>query len=58
MKTIFVLCVLIVDAYCAPILDAKRDQQWSLFKHTHEKQYNSTEEETARYIIYNNSICT
>lgn len=51
MKAVIVLCVLFVGAYCAPMLDEKLGSQWALFKNTHKKQYNSIEEETARYVI-------
>jgi hypothetical protein len=51
MKAIIALCVLFVGAYCAPMLDEKLGTQWALFKNTHKKQYNSIEEEIARYVI-------
>ncbi len=51
MKIVIALCVLFVGTYCAPMLDDKLGSQWTLFKNVHEKQYNSIEEETARYVI-------
>jgi hypothetical protein len=50
MKVAIALCVLFVGAYCAPMLDEQLGSQWALFKRVHEKQYNSVEEETARYV--------
>ena len=51
MKAFIALCVLFVGAYCAPMLDEQLGNQWTLFKRVHEKQYNSVEEETARYVV-------
>jgi len=50
MKAVITLCLLFVGAYCAPLLDEQN--QWDLFKRTHEKQYNSLEEEAARRAIF------
>lgn len=49
MKVAIALCVLFVGAYCAPMLDEQLGNSWSLFKRVHGKQYNTVEEETARY---------
>ena len=51
MKAAIALCVLFVGAYCAPMFDDQLGSSWALFKRVHEKQYNSVEEETARYVI-------
>lgn len=51
MKVVIALCVLFVGAYCAPMLDEQLGSHWALFKNVHKKQYNSVEEETARYVI-------
>ncbi len=51
MKVVIALCVLFVGAYCAPMLDEQLGSQWTLFKNVHSKQYNSVEEEAARYVI-------
>jgi hypothetical protein len=51
MKAVIALCVLFVGAYCAPMIDEQLGNQWALFKRVHEKQYNSVEEESARYVM-------
>jgi hypothetical protein len=33
------------------MLDGNLGNSWALFKRVHQKQYNSDEEETARYIM-------
>jgi hypothetical protein len=45
------LCVLFVGASCAPMLDHQLGNEWALFKRVHQKQYNSVEEESFRYVI-------
>ena len=50
MKVVIALCVLFVGAYCAPMLDEQLGNDWTLFKNTHNKQYDSVEEEAARYV--------
>jgi hypothetical protein len=51
MKAVIALCVLFVGAYCAPMLDEELGAQWTLFKSTYGRQYNSVEEEAIRYVI-------
>jgi hypothetical protein len=51
MKAVIALCVLFVGAYCAPMLDDQLGNAWNLFKRVHEKQYNSVEEESTRYVM-------
>jgi len=51
MKAVIALCILFVGAYCAPMLDDQLDNAWSLFKRVHERQYNSVEEESTRYVM-------
>ncbi|CAF0936312.1 unnamed protein product [Rotaria sordida] len=48
MKVVIALCVLFVGAYCAPVYD----DEWTLFKRTYGKQYNSVEEEANRRTIW------
>jgi len=56
MKAIFVLCVLFVGAYCAPMLDEQLGNPWALFKRVHKKQYASVEEETSRRAIWEANV--
>jgi hypothetical protein len=51
MKIFMALCVLFVGASCAPMLDHQLGNEWALFKRVHQKQYNSVEEESFRYVI-------
>jgi hypothetical protein len=48
MKICFVLCLLFVGAYCAPIVDEQLNESWELFKRVFKKTYASTEEEISR----------
>lgn len=50
MKAFIALCVLVIGAYCAPTID-EFNNEWTLFKRVHEKQYSSVQEEATRYII-------
>jgi hypothetical protein len=51
MNVFIALCVLLVGAYCAPMLNKQLDNEWESFKNVHKKQYNSVEEESARYVM-------
>ena len=48
MQVSIVFCLLVAGAYCAPMLDEKLGNMWSLFKRVHKKQYNSVDDETSR----------
>ncbi|CAF1503276.1 unnamed protein product [Adineta ricciae] len=52
MKSIIILCFLLVNTHCASIPDQYLDDEWNLFKHTYEKQYNSIEEEVMRRNVW------
>ncbi|CAF3225378.1 unnamed protein product [Rotaria sp. Silwood2] len=52
MKVIIALCVLFVGAYCVPVFDDQLNNEWTLFKRIHGKQYNSVEEETNRRAVW------
>jgi len=56
MKITFVLCLLFVGAYCAPILDDQLNDSWTLFKRVFKKTYASTEEETVRRTIWEKNL--
>jgi hypothetical protein len=48
MKIFIALSVLIVGAFCAPMLNDQLGDAWALFKRVHQKQYHSIEEESLR----------
>jgi cathepsin L len=56
MKAVIALCVLFVGAYCAPMPNVQFENEWTLFKRVHEKQYNSIEEETTRRAIWEANV--
>ncbi|CAF4924504.1 unnamed protein product, partial [Rotaria socialis] len=56
MKSFLVLCVLIMNGYCFPMLDIQLDNSWSLFKSIFKKQYLSNEEETTRRQIWEENV--
>jgi len=56
MKVFIALCILFVGAYCAPMIDNQLNNAWTLFKHVHQKQYNSFEEETTRRNIWETNL--
>ncbi len=49
MKIFIALCALFVGAFCAPMLGSQFDNEWTLFKRVHQKQYDTIEEESIRY---------
>jgi hypothetical protein len=51
MKIFIVISVLIVGAFCAPMLENLLDSEWELFKRVHQKQYKTSDEESIRYVI-------
>jgi len=51
MKVFISLCVLIVGAYCAPMLGNQLGNEWTLFKRVHHKHYNTIEEESIQYVM-------
>lgn len=53
MKIFIVLSILFIGAYCAPMLGNELNNEWELFKRIHQKQYNTNEEESVRYVIIN-----
>ncbi|CAF3354431.1 unnamed protein product [Rotaria socialis] len=56
MKSFLVLCVLIMNGYCFPMLDIQLDNSWSLFKSVFKKQYLSNEEVTTRRQIWEENV--
>ncbi len=51
MKIFIVISVLIVGAFCAPMLENLLDSEWELFKRVHQKQYKTSDEESIRYVM-------
>jgi len=51
MKAALAICLLVVGAYCAPMVN-ERDNHWALFKRVHKRQYISVEEESTRRSIW------
>jgi cathepsin L len=58
MNVFIALCVLLVGAYCAPMLNKQLDDEWESFKNVHKKQYNSVAEESARRTIWQANSAT
>jgi len=56
MKICFALCLLLVGAYCAPIVDEQLNESWTLFKRVFKKTYASTEEEISRRTIWEQNL--
>jgi hypothetical protein len=48
MKIVIVISVLVVGAFCAPMLENLLDNEWELFKRLHRKEYKTNEEESLR----------
>jgi hypothetical protein len=51
MRVIIALYILVIGASCAPMFDKELDSEWELFKHVHQKQYKTIDEENIRYVI-------
>ena len=52
MKILIVVSFLFIGAYCAPLFNEQLDNDWNLFKRVHQRQYNSVEEESHRYVDF------
>lgn len=48
MRIIVILCILVIDASGAPMLNDQASDEWELFKSVHRKQYATSEEENIR----------
>ncbi|CAF3017585.1 unnamed protein product [Rotaria sp. Silwood2] len=56
MQTFIVVYALFIGAYCAPMFDEQLNNQWSLFKRVHKKQYASIDEEMTRRNIWEDNL--
>jgi cathepsin L len=56
MKAFIALCLLFVCVYSAPTFDATLDASWTLFKRTYEKEYETSNEEFNRRLVWEDNV--